>query len=278
MSSVVISTKDRLAEIAVCLESLRRQTRRPDEVVVIDAGGDPRVKALVEGMDKDFKSVSYHHLPSSLPQARNHGVRHSRGEAVVFLDDDIALEPDFLEELLGTLERDSDKRLGGVCGDILNHQRDSEPLKKAFKRVLQLPHDGDGRFRLCGSPTMVYGTAGEKEVEFLPGGMTAWRREVFADFAFDDNLPGLGVNEDVDFSYRVSRKWRNAYNPRAKIRNLRPESQREATAGYLRQELSSAWYLYRKNLPSGPLTLACMLLQSCGILLRFLFRLLRAPR
>lgn len=276
MSTVIISTKDRLAELSVCLESLRAQTRRPDEVLVVDAGGDPRVKALVEGMDKDFKKVSYHHLPSSLPQARNHGVRHSSGEAVVFLDDDILLEPDFLEELLGTFERDPRKRLGGVCGDILNHKRDSEPVKKAFKRALQLPYDGDGRFRLSGSPTLVYGTAGEKEVEFLPGGMTAWRREVFAEFSFDDKLPGLGVNEDVDFSYRVSRKWRNAYNPRAKIRNLRPEPKREATLGYLRQELWSSWYLYRKNLPGGPLTLAATVLQTCGILLRFLFRLRRS--
>jgi len=272
-ATVVISTKDRLEELTNCLESLRRQTRRPEELVIVDAAGDAKVREALDDFRSDFAKVDYHHFPSSLPQARNFAIARSSGDAVVFLDDDLVLEAGFIEELLGTLERDPE--LGGACGDITNHERDGQPLKAAFKKLFQLPHDGDGRFRLGGAPTMVYGLPDELEVEFLPGGLTAWRREVFKEFLFDDRLPGLGVNEDVDFSYRVSRKWKNAYNPRAKVRHLRPEPKREATLGYLRQELWSHWYLYFKNRPGGLLGFPAACLHTAGILLRYSFRLAR---
>lgn len=273
--SVVISTKDRLEPLARCLASLRAQSRRPDELVIVDAASDPRVRALAEAQKDAVPAVSYHAFPSSLTQARNEGVRSSRGDAVVFLDDDLVLEPEFLAELVRPLERDPG--LGGVTGDVVGHPRGREPGKQLFKRLFQLPCDGDGRFRRSGAPTMVHGLSEERQVEFLPGGLTAWRREVFQDFSFDESLPGLAINEDVDFSYRVSRRWRNFYAPKARALHERPSLAREATLAYLRRELASAAYLYRKNLPKDPLTALAFLWHQVGVLVRFAFRRFLRP-
>lgn len=270
--TVVISTYNRVEELTACLESVCAQTRKPDEVVIVDAASDPRVKERLSRFDGRLK-VAYHPLPSSLPQARNHAIKHSSGQAVVFLDDDLILDAKFLEELVGTLEKNPE--LAGVCGDIENHVRHEGLVKQLFKRAFQLPYDGDGRFRLSGQPTMAYGLPEARDVEFLPGGLTAWRREVFGEFLFDPELPGLGVNEDVDFSWRVSRKWRNRFNPKARVKHLRPEASREAKLGYLKQELWSSWHLYKKNQPRGPLPLAAFLVHGAGVLLRFGFRLIR---
>lgn len=270
--SVIVSTKNRLPELTRFLKTLRAQSRRPEELVVVDADCDPRVASLVKGLDGTFPKTGYHALPSSLTQARNHGIRNSTGDVVVFLDDDLLLETDFIHEIARPFEEDRDGRIAGVTGDIVNHPRGRDRLLQAFKFLFQLPRDGSGRFRLSGAPTTVHGLSGTREVEFVPGGITAWRREVFAEFLFDESLPGLGINEDVDFSYRVSRKWRNFYTPKARARHERPSLERETSWKYLRLEFASSWHLYKKNQPKDPVHFAAFLWHGVGLLLRFAFR------
>ncbi|MFA6091819.1 MAG: glycosyltransferase family 2 protein [Elusimicrobiota bacterium] len=268
--SAVLSTFRRAESLRRCLDSLRSQTRRPEQIVIIDAAGEDAVRALADSLRGDFKEVLYFHFPSSLTQARNHGIRSSSGDIVVFIDDDLVLEPEFIQELVSPLERDPG--LAGVTGNIIGHPRGSEPFKQALKRFFMLPCDGDGRFRLSGAPTVPHGAAKPMDVEFLPGGLTAWRREVFSEFLFDESLPGLGINEDVDFSYRVSRKWRNFYTPKARCLHERPSLEREARWNYLAREYSSAWHLFKKNQPKDPLHSAAFLWQCVGLGVRFAFR------
>lgn len=60
----VVVTKDRPATLAASLDAVCRQTRRPDHVLVVDNGHDPRVAEILSGFD----------LPSSyLPSRRNLG-------------------------------------------------------------------------------------------------------------------------------------------------------------------------------------------------------------
>lgn len=60
----VVVTKDRPGTLATSLEAVHRQTRRPDHVVVVDNGADPKVAEIVGGLD----------VPSSyLPSRRNLG-------------------------------------------------------------------------------------------------------------------------------------------------------------------------------------------------------------
>ncbi|MFH2201714.1 MAG: glycosyltransferase [Elusimicrobiota bacterium] len=268
--TAVISTKDRLASLGRCLASLRRQTRVPDELVVVDADSDPKVEALVRAQQDSFPAVGYHALPSSLTQARNHAIRSSQGDIIVFIDDDLVLEPDFIRELARPLE--ANPKIAGCTGNITDHPRERKGFNRALKYFFQLPYDGDGRFRLSGAPTTTCGLAGDREVEFVPGGLTAWRREVFAEFLFDENLPGLGVNEDVDFSYRVSRKWKNYYAANARTAHERPHPEREGTLRYLRAELASYWYLFLKNQPKTPLHITAFVWHDAGVVVRFLFR------
>ena len=268
--AAVLSTKNRYEELRRCLDSLRRQTRKPDELVVVDADADDRIRALVESQAPIFSSVRYLPFPSSLTQARNHGIKNSASDIVVFIDDDLVLEPDFIREIAKPIEERED--LAGATGNITNHPRTSGCLKKGIQYFFQLPYDGDGTFRLSGAPTTTCGLPEDRLVEFMPGGITAWRRTVFSEFLFDESLPGLGINEDVDFSYRVSRKWKNFYASGARAAHERPSLDREGTLAYLRLELASYWYLYRKNQPKTPWHFAAFLWHLCGVFIRFSFR------
>lgn len=273
--TVVVPTLNRREELARLLGTLAAQTRRPDELLVVDGARDPAVEALVRA--QPYSKVVYLPFRPGLTAARNHAISRAKGDVIVFLDDDLTLEPEFLSEIERCYREDPDGRLAGVAGDIIDHERGGRRFVELFKRLFLLPHDGDGCFLASGSPTMFYGGTREKDVEFLPGGLTAWRREVFRTESFDEDLPGIGINEDGDFSYRVSRRWRNRYNPKARVRHLRPHasSARDASLAHLRLELAGYWHLYLKNMPKDPLHFTAFLWHGVGVALRHLFRRLK---
>ncbi|HTZ85232.1 MAG TPA: glycosyltransferase family A protein [Solirubrobacteraceae bacterium] len=98
-ASIVIPTRGRLPYLDVALSSLMAQARRAGaEVLVIDdAGANAKTRALVEGHGARYEP---HEGPRGLNVARNTGVARSRGELVVFVDDDIRAQEGWLQALL----------------------------------------------------------------------------------------------------------------------------------------------------------------------------------
>jgi hypothetical protein len=93
--SVVIPTFDGAATLPGTLRSLRRQTRRPDEVIVVDDGTKaPRSRALLARLPRWVTLISKENEGPGL--ARNLGIARSSGELVLPLDDDDLLRPDAL--------------------------------------------------------------------------------------------------------------------------------------------------------------------------------------
>jgi Glycosyl transferase family 2 len=96
--SVVIPTFNGAQTLPATLRSLRRQTRRPDEVIVVDDGSsDPRSRALLARLPGWVTLVSQENAGPGV--ARNLGIERSSGELVLPLDDDDLLAPTALEKL-----------------------------------------------------------------------------------------------------------------------------------------------------------------------------------
>lgn len=73
------------------------------ECILVDDGSTADIQGVVDGFGPD---VRYLRQPNRGPSAaRNRGLRHARGESVMFLDSDDLLLPEALETLVGTLER-----------------------------------------------------------------------------------------------------------------------------------------------------------------------------
>jgi len=75
---------------------------------------------------------------------------------------------------------------------------------------------GKGKLKLSGFPAH----RDDNKLAFvkvLPGGCTAYLKEVFSRYLFDENLTEYAYMEDMDFSYRVSKKYRLLYQPEAKL-------------------------------------------------------------
>jgi glycosyltransferase involved in cell wall biosynthesis len=111
--SVVICTytERRFALAREAVHSARRQTRRPDDVVLV-VDHNPALLARATAAFPDVRVVA-NEEQQGISGARNTGVRHARGELLAFLDDDARADPDWLEALVGPFD---DPGVLGVAG------------------------------------------------------------------------------------------------------------------------------------------------------------------
>ena len=106
--SVVIPTLGR-ETLALCQAGLAKQTRSPDEVIVV--------------LDRDRRGVAW---------GRNEGIARSTGDLIAFADDDGIPPPDWLERLVAALDRYDAAVAGGTF-------QETDPLLDAVRRRHPLP-------------------------------------------------------------------------------------------------------------------------------------------
>ncbi|MCP9969377.1 glycosyltransferase [Actinomadura madurae] len=104
--SLIVPCYNAAKTLRPCLEAVLAQTRRPDEIVVVDdASGDGSAAiAAAQG-------CRVVRLPENrgVSAARNAGVAATTGDVVFFLDSDVALRPDAVENALRVLDDDPER-------------------------------------------------------------------------------------------------------------------------------------------------------------------------
>lgn len=104
MITIVIPTKNEEAVLPRLLESIRRQTLQPHEIIVADASSTDRTREIAA-------SFGARVVEGGLPgPGRNRGAEAATTDLVLFLDADVELrDPEFLERSVGEmLERKLD--------------------------------------------------------------------------------------------------------------------------------------------------------------------------
>jgi GT2 family glycosyltransferase len=139
---VVITTYRRgLEYLPALLRSLAEQTHQDHRVTVVADGGDPDVVAYLESEWPAVEVVSTQE-PRGYSGVAALGVASSSGRYIAMLNDDVELEPRWLELLVDELERDP--RLGFVTGKTLLYH-DRELINETKQDVYTC-----GRFVPCG--------------------------------------------------------------------------------------------------------------------------------
>ncbi|MER7456799.1 glycosyltransferase family 2 protein [Micromonospora sp. NPDC126480] len=116
--SVVIPNHNYEKTLARCVRSVLEQTRRPDEVIVVDDGSTDSSREIARSLPCTLVELPGNRGVSA---ARNAGIAASSGDVVFFLDSDEALEPDAIANALDLLAADppdADPPLGCVHGLI----------------------------------------------------------------------------------------------------------------------------------------------------------------
>jgi GT2 family glycosyltransferase len=254
--SVVIATKNRFHDIIKCIESILVQTLLPDEIVIVDSSDTAELRSKLD-MYSNKSTFGYIHAKLGLTQARNVGIKESTGDIIIFLDDDVVLDRDYIKEILHVFDNDLGKKVGGVTGNIMDN---NEIQNRSFKYSIRsnighilatiffLGKYSDGKFLPSGMNTFIR-TNKITNVECLSGANMAFRREIFNEFKFDENLKGYCYMEDCDIAYRVSRKYQNIYTPFARlIHNVSPAA-RDKEYARMKMMIENHYYLFKKNFP-----------------------------
>lgn len=114
--SVVVITLNRAQSLRETLGSLVRQTRQPDEVVVVDNGSTDNTKEVVLSF-KDRLNITYvYERQRGIPYARNAGIENTTKDIIAFIDDDCVADRNWLKYLEIPFIKDS--HIGVVGGEV----------------------------------------------------------------------------------------------------------------------------------------------------------------
>ncbi len=133
--TVVLPCYNAHADLPRALDSVRTQTFRDFEIIVVDDGSTaPATIAFLDALPDDVRLIRQKNR--GLPGARNTGFCNARGIWVLPLDCDDWIDPMFLEKLLGALEVHPERSfafahfaLGGeASGTLVKHYNFFEQL------------------------------------------------------------------------------------------------------------------------------------------------------
>jgi GT2 family glycosyltransferase len=214
--SVVIPTRDRSTDLSDLLSSILNQDYLPVETIVVDDSLLNTTEQVVASFVSKFESVNcrlkYLKGNDGLTAARNLGVKFSEGDSVLFLDDDTLLDRNVISVLASFLN-DNPKVLG-VQPNIVSNNTDvlkggiSKKFGNALYKALMVIYYEKNKLSVRRSGMSIFPNDLTTVViaQRFSGCCCCYRREVFTNFSFDTNLKRWGSKEDLDFSYRVSKK------------------------------------------------------------------------
>ena len=249
--SVIVATKDRKADLLKFIESLNRQTVFPDEFLIVDASDNPFVDEIKKVVIDKYQ-FKYIKAEPGLTKQRNVGIKKSMGEILCFFDDDIVLEPDYLKVLKESFEKHPE--IGGFSGktiDVNPNKNWRYYLMQIFYFLFFLSYfDNKGRIRKSFFNNNYHLGKKETYIEFTSGCCMAFTKKALQTVGrFDENLSTYCYMEDVDISYRVSRKYKILYNPQARCLHNHSKTNRLKHYKQGKMLIINQHSLHKKNIP-----------------------------
>jgi GT2 family glycosyltransferase len=207
---------NRPGELRRLLASVESQSALPDEIIIVDGSTEP-----VECISKDFPHLSLKYVrifPPGLTKQRNAGMAMLSPHItlVACLDDDLILEPGSMESMLH-FWNNAPRHIGGASFNIVNVR---SPRALLVKSVFRMDSFRRGAVMRSGYEATIAPVRKDTYVEWLCGGATVWRRQVVEEFQYDEWFQGYAYFEDVDYSYRVGRKYQLIILANAKVKHL----------------------------------------------------------
>jgi GT2 family glycosyltransferase len=233
---VLIPTRDRPSALAVTLAGLAAQDDPAFSLIVSDqsrrpVAQDPSVAAMLRVLRAQGRStqVLTHVPPRGMAEQRDFLLRRASSDRVLFLDDDVWLEPGSLERLCTALD-DLECGFVGMAVQGLSYLDDRRPREQAAYE----PWDGQvrpehvdrdspefWRHRLHNAANLAHVAAeqGMDAGDWRPykvawiGGCVLYRRQALLEvggFGFWRDLPAAHVGEDVLAEWRVMERFGGA--------------------------------------------------------------------
>lgn len=124
--SVILTTKNEKENIKAILDSLIKQTRKPDEIIIIDDYSTDKTYEIVKLYKRrKVNGVKFiiKRKKCVMPEGRNIGASYAKGDILILLDADIRLTKNWIKSIINHF-KESD--VVAVYGDLF-------PIEKYFK-------------------------------------------------------------------------------------------------------------------------------------------------
>jgi len=195
-----------------CLDTMLRQTRTPDEVIVVDNASSDGSLQRLQAAHPALKVVA-NTTNLGFARAANQAVAAAGGQWLLLANLDVELEPDYIQRLLAAGEHDA--RIGSVTGKLLRPRTDAAVMVDSTGHILYrngwaanrgegVPDDGQWE-----RPGEVFGVTGAAPLYRM-----AMLRDVSEGAAqpFDERF--FAYIEDVDLDWRMRwLGWKAWYEP-----------------------------------------------------------------
>ncbi|MFV5692422.1 glycosyltransferase family 2 protein [Flavobacterium sp. LT1R49] len=273
--TLIICTYMRSQPLLQLLQSVKKQTLYPDEILIVDGSTNSETEIALQ--ENHFVNLSYFLVPPThrgLTKQRNYGLDkvNATSDVIAFLDDDTELLPNYFEELIATFT--SDEAITGVGGVALNENSWSliqpdvtydshryiqfegyvykEGQRNVVRNYLGLQsYLGPGKMpdyshgKTCGFPL----NGRTYEVDLLIGMSFAFRKKVFDSLRFSTYFEGYGLYEDTDFSIRALQFGKNVVNTKLQLKHFHHPSGRPNHYKYGKMVVRNGWYVWRTKNP-----------------------------
>ena len=268
-ASMILPTHDRPRFVARAVEAILRQTRLPDELIIVndgtqDVGGEVRDRVVASGVRLLYERRD----TPSLPVSKNRGMELATGDVVIFTEDDVILPDDYLAALLELYEADAAGAVDAIGAVVV------EPAAAGLSRRL---HDALSRLvpiyawapRVCAA-RYVRLPAGLRRrlrpARWISGGALSLRRRVAQVERFEEAFSGYAQAEDTEFAFRVTRRRAMFVAPRLHVVHDRAPSGRPDMHRRGRMYAANMLHIARNSVEGGAGTWMLLTWHFAGLL------------
>lgn len=241
--TVVVPTRSRPEDVARLLPTIATQSRMPDQLVVVDQSHDDRTFKLARDAMGEVLARRCVYVHDStikgVSAARNVGIDVSTGDVVVFLDDDVTLSPDCLEQLELAFETNPEyAAIGGV--ELQMEQTARSYL--LYYDVFFLGPLHDRKYSISRNWRRL---SGIQPVTAVKTCLAGFRREFLLRNRFDERWRSA-LLEDVEICWRVRRHAKFGIWPAASAWHHISEVRAAGATGY--RSTGAAWVFFMRSL------------------------------
>lgn len=241
--SFIIPTLNRTDYLRRFLASIKRQGVLPGELIIVDGGPRDISSSL-----RDFNRMNIRYFNTGVPsltKQRNTGIANLGRHAglVGFVDDDIVFEENSLKNMMDFWETAG----ADIGGASFNNITSSFTGPNIIDRIFCIKGTRGGELLRSGFNTHLSLIDATRRVDWLFGGITIWRRRVTEEFKFDEWFTGNAFCDDIDYSYRVGKRYKMMVIKEALVSHLGqpPNLAREYQAG--KNQTANRIYFVQKH-------------------------------
>ncbi|MFA4992047.1 MAG: glycosyltransferase family 2 protein [Candidatus Omnitrophota bacterium] len=243
MISIIVVNYGRKDLLRECLDSARAQSLRDMEMIVVDNASVDGSAEMVMARYPEVRLIR-NTRNSLFCEAQNQGIEASRGDFILCLNSDCALDKDYLKDAAAAFG--IDEKIGMVSGKILRPDKKTIDSTGLFlgrdRKAVERGYGKEDRGQYD-APGYVFGVS---------GACAFFRRAALTDvkdrYGYFDRRFGM-YYEDLDLCWRARKRgWRAYYEPKALAYHARSgASAARADKALLRMYVFNRYRCMRKN-------------------------------